>query len=125
MAMNILASLLFTIITLAFGQILIKKGMLLAGPLPPNTIDVMFFLIKNIVMNPYIVGGLSLSVASTAGWMITLSKTELSFAYPFISLAFPLVLILSYFMLGENIPLIRWIGMAIIFIGLFVVSRSN
>jgi drug/metabolite transporter (DMT)-like permease len=123
--MNIFTSLLITIVTMAFGQVLVKKGMLNAGPVPSGSTDIVMFLLKNMTTNPHIIGGLLLAVFSTGGWMITLSKAELSFAYPFMSLAFPLVLVLSGFFLGESIPLMRWIGLAVVLLGLYFISKSN
>ncbi|MCL4378502.1 MAG: EamA family transporter [Actinobacteria bacterium] len=48
----------------------------------------------------------------------------MSFAYPFIGLTYVLILIVSKFILKESVNPIRWIGAAIITIGVVVISRG-
>jgi len=49
---------------------------------------------------------------------------DLSFAYPFIGLTYVMVLVLSRFILKEDVNLIRWAGAIIITIGVIVISRG-
>ena len=63
-------------------------------------------------------------VLSTIFWLIALSKKELSFVYPFISLTYVLVLMLSSLVLKEDIGLNQIAGTLAIIIGLIIISRS-
>jgi drug/metabolite transporter (DMT)-like permease len=117
-------TLFFTVIATVVGQVLTKKGMLLAGQTPSNIRDLLFFIIKNMTTNLYIVVGLVLAVLSTISWMLTLSKLKLSFAYPFMSLTFPLILFFSALLLGETVSLYRWIGICVVLVGLIIVSMG-
>uniref|UniRef100_UPI00373AE222 EamA family transporter n=1 Tax=Gordoniibacillus kamchatkensis TaxID=1590651 RepID=UPI00373AE222 len=74
--------------------------------------------------NIYILSGIIMSVITTLSWMATLAKVPLSFAYPFISLALPLVLIFSSLLFGDHVSLARWCGVFLIIIGLIVVVNS-
>ena len=56
--------------------------------------------------------------------MIVLSKVEVSYAYPFLSIGYILATLIGYFWLAEQLSLIRVIGMIIICIGVFLISRS-
>jgi multidrug transporter EmrE-like cation transporter len=55
--------------------------------------------------------------------MAALTRLELSVAYPFMSLAFPLVAILSVPLFGEHFTILKAIGTGFILVGLFLLSR--
>lgn len=57
-------------------------------------------------------------------WIKVLSKVELSYAYPMVSLGYVLVMIFSYFFFKENVTPIRILGVAFIMIGVILVARS-
>ncbi len=57
-------------------------------------------------------------------WAFVMSKFELSRAYPFTSLAFLLVLLLSGALFGESITLPKLFGTALIVAGIIVASRG-
>jgi drug/metabolite transporter (DMT)-like permease len=117
-------TLFLTILGTVVGQLLTKQGMLIAGNMPSGKIDAVLFLMKNMIINPFIVSGLLCAVFAAMSWMATLSKSELSFAYPFMSLAFPIVMLLSGMIFGEHLSFARWIGMAVIMFGLVIVAKS-
>jgi drug/metabolite transporter (DMT)-like permease len=50
---------------------------------------------------------------------------ELSFVYPFISLSFVWVGLLSYFLIGESITLIKWIAILVIVLGVSLISYGG
>jgi drug/metabolite transporter (DMT)-like permease len=68
--------------------------------------------------------GLFLYALATGLWLYLLSKHDLSFIYPFTSLSFVLGVAAAAAVLGESVSLQRWIGVAIICLGVYVVSRS-
>jgi len=61
---------------------------------------------------------------STVFWLIALSKKDLSFVYPFISLTYILVLVLSSLVLKESMGANKLVGTLIIILGLIVIARS-
>lgn len=106
------------------GQILLKVGMNRIGALDLNGLGSLTRLFLEVVKSPTVLLGLFLYVISAALWLIVLSTVDLSFAYPFIGLTYVFVLILSKFILKEDVNPIRWAGAAIITIGVFVLSRG-
>jgi drug/metabolite transporter (DMT)-like permease len=112
-----------SIVSTVIGQICLKKGMLKAGPIPISLMEKSFFVLNLMVFNQYIVAGLILAIITTISWMLTLSKLQLSSAYPFMSLAFPLVIILSTYFFGETISLLKYVGIILIMIGLIIISK--
>jgi uncharacterized membrane protein len=110
-----------TVLLSAYGQVILKWRMNAIGPLPEG-IDKWWFLFKA-VFDPYIFSSFLAAFLASLTWMAALAKFELSFAYPFMSLSFLLVLVLSYFFLNEMITLQKAIGFALIIVGLIVASR--
>jgi len=106
------------------GQILLKIGMNRIGALDLNGIGSLVKLFVEVVKSPTVLVGLFMYVISAALWLIVLSGVDLSFAYPFIGLTYVFVLILSKFILKEDVNPIRWAGAAIITIGVIVLSRG-
>lgn len=72
------------------------------------------------MFSPIIILALCLYAGTTVLWLYILSKVDISAAYPIQALAFPIVLVASSLLFGEAIPLNRWIGVAIIVIGVYV-----
>ena len=61
---------------------------------------------------------------SAVCWLWVLSRAQLSFAYPLLSLSFPIVVILSTIFFAEVISPVRWIGVGLIVIGVSLISRT-
>jgi drug/metabolite transporter (DMT)-like permease len=58
-------------------------------------------------------------------YMLVLSWADYSFVQPASSLAYGIVALLGYLLLGERVSPLRWAGIAIICFGVFVVGRTN
>ncbi|OYV12967.1 MAG: EamA-like transporter family, partial [Methanosaeta sp. ASO1] len=58
-------------------------------------------------------------------WLLALSRMELSFVYPFISLTYILVLGLSHLVFRECIGLNKIAGSVLIILGLILISKFN
>jgi glycosyltransferase involved in cell wall biosynthesis/multidrug transporter EmrE-like cation transporter len=69
--------------------------------------------------------GLVIFALSAAVWLIVLSRASLSFAYPFASLTYVIILMFDRFVLDQSIPGIRYAGVALIIAGIILVSRTN
>lgn len=57
-------------------------------------------------------------------WLCVLYLMEVSKAFPFLSLGFVLILLVSRFYLGEKIPASRWVGLIFICVGIFIISSA-
>ncbi len=117
--MWILLIILFQVVINTGAQILLKKGV--------NQISFeqdILNLCWSIVTNFNIFCGVSIFAFSMAIWLYLLSKCELSFLYPFGSLSYVLAAFGGWYFFGENITLLRLIGVAIIFIGVCCIAKS-
>lgn len=106
----------------SLGQISLKYGLFQIGLISPR--DMFFSKFFNIIFQPFIFLGILLYAFSMFLWLVALSKLELSFAYPLLSIGYIIVAILSFIIFKENITLIRWTGIILIVIGCILLTKS-
>lgn len=118
-----LALILFTVLTNAAAQIMLKRGMMSVGALnlaENGLVSTVF----SILFQPFVFLGLCTFVVSMASHLVVLSRVELSFAYPFLSLAYVIVAAYAYFIFGEDVGALRVLGIATICLGTVLISLS-
>lgn len=108
----------------ATGEILLKHGMNQVGVVTLSLHDLVGVLWR-MGTNPFVLGGLALYVGGALFWLAALSRVDLSYAYPFASLSYIVMLIASWQLLSEQITPPRVIGTMIIAAGVFVISRGG
>jgi multidrug transporter EmrE-like cation transporter len=113
-----------SVILATAGQLLLKAGMDKVGFIGGERLGKPLALFRNIALTPQVVVGLAIFVASAAFWLVVLSRVPLSFAYPFAGLVYVLTTVFSRFILHEHVPAARWIGIALIIIGIVVVGQN-
>ncbi len=77
-----------------------------------------------LLLDPWIIVSLGLAFVAALFWMLALTKFQLSFAYPFTSLSFILVLICSAWFFHEPFTIYKIASLAFITVGLLLLSRS-
>ena len=107
----------------AIGQILLKKGMNTLGPLTLSSKELIHVILA-IITNPYVIIGLGIYGLGTFFWLAALSRVDLSYAYPFASLSYLLMLIASWGLFHEQITLLRLIGTFVVCIGVLLIAKS-
>lgn len=105
------------------GQALLKYGMGQMGPLSINVASLPQ-IAWQIAISPYVIGGLLVYGVATFFWLITLSRVDLSVAYPSLSLTQVLVLGVAWLILREEISPLRVAGVLVICLGMLLVARS-
>jgi len=108
----------------AVGQVMLKKGMGSMGPLT-LTANQFGSILWRMATNPYVVLGLGIYALGTLFWLLALSREELSFAYPFASLSYILMLIASWQLFRENISVLRLAGTLVICVGVAMTALSR
>jgi drug/metabolite transporter (DMT)-like permease len=106
----------------AGGQLLMRKGMLCIGEI--SSVYSLMKVLPQMVTNIYLWLSLFSYGVSIIIWMIVLSRVEVSFAYAFSSLGYIFVMVMSMLILREHLPIIRIIGIGVVFLGIILVTRS-
>lgn len=105
------------------GQLVLKRGMSILGAQSlsgSNVVDV----VLRMVLSPWVIGGLLIYVAGTFFWLMVLSRVELSFAYPMTSMSYILIVLSSWYLLGESISPLRIVGVVTIIAGVSLIAQS-
>lgn len=122
--MKYIPFILFTVLTNAAAQLMLKYGMMTLGPITFAGVNPVLKIIQ-IVFSPWIFAGLCTFVISMASHLYVLSKVELSFAYPFLSLAYVAVAVFAYFLWREDLNAYRIAGIAFICVGTVLIAQSG
>jgi drug/metabolite transporter (DMT)-like permease len=112
-----------TVVLNVYSQLVVKWRVKAAGALPNDFENKVLFLIW-LWLDPWVMSAILAVLLAGLAWMAALSKLELSYAYPFMSLAFVLVLIGSVFFFREAVTVPRVVGLLLIISGIIVTSRG-
>jgi len=114
---------LATIVLTVYGQLVLKWRVSSFGPLPADLSGKARFM-GTLLMDPLVLSGFAAAFGASLAWMAAMTKFELSHAYPFMSLNFVVVLLLSALLLGEPLSPTRLSGVALIVLGTIVAAKA-
>ena len=112
-----------TIVLTVYGQLILKWRMEQLGPMPAGLGPALRQLLWW-VFDPGIFSGFAAAFLASLAWMAAMTRFELSYAYPFTSLNFVVVLVLSALLLGEAITLRKTLGVAFIVLGTVIAGSQ-
>lgn len=112
-----------TIFFTVYGQLIIKWQMAKVGSLPDAFSEKIIFLLQ-MFLNLWILSAFLSAFIASLCWMAAMTKFELSHAYPFMSLSFIFVLVLSGFFFHESITLPKLLGVLLIMAGIIVGAQG-
>lgn len=117
--------LIFTVSTLftVASQTCLKYGLNELGAISFNFSALPSTIIK-MMLNMYIWGFFIFALIAMFLWIWGLAYVELSFAYPFLTVGYIIVMISSAVFLGEGVSLMRWIGVILVSTGMYFVYIS-
>ncbi len=123
MSMFLFFLIMVSVVLSVAGQILFKHGM--SSQVVQTGLETSFASgILSVITNMSVMIGLSAYVASTAFWLVVLSKLDVSKAYPFLGLGFVLTMLFAYFFLHEPLSNIKVIGTLLVIVGVLLISTS-
>lgn len=112
-----------TILFTVYSQLIMRWQVSVAGPLPENA-DAKITYIFNLLINPWVVTGVFATFLAGVSWMLTMTKFEISYAYPFVSLNYILILAAGILFFNESISPTKLMGSAVVIIGVLIISRG-
>ena len=118
---------LYLLLAIFFGvvsQLIIKWQMSAFSFNDYETWQDKFILAFSMLLNPYIIISLVLTLLAGVTWMIAMTKFEISYAYPFTLLGLVLVTIFSVVFFGESVNTYKISGIALIILGISVISKG-
>lgn len=108
----------------ALAQVIMKKGLIFNAIDSFSLGNIAEFMIRN-AASPLLWVGLLLFTMNFFIWIVVLYKIDLSIAMPIGSISYLLVPIAAVVFLHEHVSLLRWVGIALIMLGVHFVSQSK
>ncbi len=105
----------------SFGNLLLA---LAVDHLPQFTHTAFAHYFISLIENPYLLPGVALTAIYTLTQLSLFSWADLSFVVPCISSSYAASTLLGEFVLGEQVRLIRWIGVILITLGVTLVAKT-
>ena len=106
-----------------YGQLILKWRVGFYGQMPIELLEKLKFIF-GILLDPWVLSGLAAAFLASLAWIAAMTKFDLSHAYPFMSLNFVVVLLLSGWLLNEPMTLYRVLGVTLIVLGTVVAARG-
>ena len=123
MSVLVLSLILLGVLMSAAGQVLLKVAMsqqsMQAAIAHGGTT-----MLAALLTSPWLVLGVAVYGLSVLVWLAVLAKVDVSFAYPFVALGMVVTTLSGRFLLGEELPAMRLLGLSVIVIGVLVVASS-
>lgn len=119
----VLSLILLDVLLNVTGQLSLKYGMAKIGnfSLSMSTLPPIFL---KAATNLHVLFGLLCYGLGFMVWLVVLSKAEVSYAYPLISLGYVFTAILARAMFGEAVGATRLVGICVTCLGVLLIARS-
>lgn len=113
-----------TILFTVYGQIILKVRInALNWSLDSSSLKNIIASYFNFFIDPFILSGFTAAFLASFFWTLAMSKFEITFAYPFMSLSPSLVFIIGMLFLNETFTWGKVIGLLLIIIGIIVTVK--
>ena len=115
---------LIMIVAGPLGNVFLGKGMKHAGTLSVWPMSHLVQTGLKVFTSGNIWLGIACLLTFFVSYMLVLSWADYSFVQPASSLAYGVVALLGYLILGESVSPLRWAGIGVICLGVFIVSHT-
>ncbi|RDI38458.1 EamA family transporter [Aquicella lusitana] len=122
--MQIFALILLGVLLNAGAQLMLKAGMSRIGHFEFSAANVIPIGVK-VAGNLPIISGLCMYVISVVVWLLVLSRVQVSFAYPMLSIGYVVNALAANYFFGEPLTSIRILGIFVIIAGVYLVAQSS
>ena len=107
------------------GNVLLSKGMKGIGSAREWEPRDIFQVLVSIITSGYIWMGIACLLAFFLAYMLVLTWADYSYVQPASSFSYAVVALLGYFILDEHVPPLRWVGIGVVCLGVFIVGHTH
>ena len=122
--MNHLPLILLGVLLNAGAQLLLKAGMNRIGYFEFVWVNTIPIGLK-VMASPFVLLGLLAYVVSVGVWLLVLSRVDVGYAYPLLSVGYIVNAVAGYYLFQENLSVTRVTGILIIIAGVYLVTKSG
>lgn len=112
-----------TILFTVYSQLIMRWQVTAAGPLPADMPGKVSFILS-LLINPWVLSGIAATFLAGVSWMLVMTKFEISYAYPFVSLNYILVFLVGFVLFNEPVSLLKLAGTALVVLGLVLIAKG-
>lgn len=91
--------------------------------MPPEFSQKLLFVMR-FLLEPWVISSILATFIAGIFWIISLSKFELNYAYPWMALIFVIMMFMGVYLFGESLSNHKIFGTILVTIGLIVVARG-
>ena len=122
---RVLITMIFATGSAAVGQILLKLGMQQVGSLENYNPAHLVSYFWQTLCNPYVIFGTFLNAIFYFLFLATLSWTSVTIALPITAIEYGFAAFLAITILNEIVSPLRWIGIALVSVGVILIGLSG
>ena len=112
-----------TILFTVYSQLILRWQVSIAGETPEDFMAKIRFIL-GLLINPWVLSGIAATFFAGISWMLTMTKFEISYAYPFISLNYILILAAGFLLFNESINASKLTGSLLVILGIIIVAKG-
>jgi len=107
----------------ACAQLLLKAGTNAVGHFEFSA-DSLWRVAPKLLFEPHILGGLACYAISVVVWIAALSRTQVSIAYPMLSVGYIVNALAAWYLFSEALTPTRIAGIVVIIAGVVLITRG-
>lgn len=112
-----------TVIFSVYSQLVMRWQVSLAGPLPTDLSGKLWY-VGALITNFWVLTGILATFFAGVSWMLAMTKFEISYAYPFVSLNYILVLSAGFFLFQETVSITKLAGSVLVLLGIAIIAKG-
>jgi drug/metabolite transporter (DMT)-like permease len=114
---------LLCVVLTVYSQLMMRWQVSAGGPLPDDLTGKARFVFV-MLLNPWVLSAVAATFLAGVAWMLAMTKFEVSYAYPFMSLNYVLVLAASALLFQEALTGTKLAGTVLVVAGIVVIARG-
>ena len=122
---KILVILIAGLVCEAIGVVFLSKGLKQIGEVKQINATEIWRVVKAGVANPNLLLGVALEAAFFVALLVLLSRSDVSFIWPLTAMGFVLTTLTAKYLLHEEIPPMRWLGVLLIMLGAGLITFTE
>lgn len=107
------------------GDVLLSRGMKKLGDLHGSTFNAVLHFFGRALCSGTVWMGIAMLLLFFVAYLLVLSWADFSYVSPASAAGYVVVALMGYFFLGEQVPHLRWLGIAVICVGVVLVGGTH
>ena len=112
-----------TILFTVYSQLIMRWQVTQAGALPTDLMG-KGLCVGRLFLNPWVISSIVATLFAGIAWMLTMTRFEISYAYPWVSLNFVLMLFFGVFLFNESFNSMKMLGALLVISGIVTIARN-